>query len=233
MSNFPNPDARAAATCGAKTRAGTPCRSHPMANGRCRMHGGASTGPRDPSKLRGNRNAVKFGTYSRRVLPGERELISDLLKGVDSLDAEIVTARLLLRRMYAAHFDWEKRRKELDEKILPALQRSLLESGAGDEAVALAAECPLSELALSIGSKVVWRAHGYLDEIMRLLGRIMRLELARAKKNNPFFGKKLSPKELLTARFRQALQNISAATGGADMPEALRAERARSSDTPT
>ncbi|WP_162136956.1 HGGxSTG domain-containing protein [Magnetospirillum molischianum] len=30
--------------CGAKTRAGTPCQSPAMANGRCRMHGGTSPG---------------------------------------------------------------------------------------------------------------------------------------------------------------------------------------------
>jgi hypothetical protein len=34
--------------CGAKTRTGCPCRSPAMTNGRCRMHGGASTGPRTP-----------------------------------------------------------------------------------------------------------------------------------------------------------------------------------------
>ncbi len=28
--------------CGAKTRSGTPCRTFPMANGRCRLHGGKS-----------------------------------------------------------------------------------------------------------------------------------------------------------------------------------------------
>jgi hypothetical protein len=32
--------------CGAKTRKGAPCRAPAMSNGRCRMHGGASTGPR-------------------------------------------------------------------------------------------------------------------------------------------------------------------------------------------
>jgi len=32
--------------CGAKTRAGCPCRGPAMKNGRCRMHGGASTGPK-------------------------------------------------------------------------------------------------------------------------------------------------------------------------------------------
>ena len=31
---------------GARTRAGCPCRGPAMANGKCRMHGGASTGPR-------------------------------------------------------------------------------------------------------------------------------------------------------------------------------------------
>jgi hypothetical protein len=34
--------------CGAKTRTGCPCQSPAMTNGRCRMHGGASTGPRTP-----------------------------------------------------------------------------------------------------------------------------------------------------------------------------------------
>lgn len=34
-------------TCGAKTRAGTPCQnSRLFKNGRCKLHGGLSTGPR-------------------------------------------------------------------------------------------------------------------------------------------------------------------------------------------
>jgi hypothetical protein len=32
--------------CGAHNRAGLPCRAPAMANGRCRMHGGKSTGPK-------------------------------------------------------------------------------------------------------------------------------------------------------------------------------------------
>lgn len=36
----------AVATCGATTRRGSPCRCLAMANGRCRLHGGASTGPK-------------------------------------------------------------------------------------------------------------------------------------------------------------------------------------------
>ncbi|WP_373280597.1 HGGxSTG domain-containing protein [Methylomonas koyamae] len=34
-------------TCGAKTRAGTPCQQKAIfANGRCKWHGGCSTGPK-------------------------------------------------------------------------------------------------------------------------------------------------------------------------------------------
>ena len=32
--------------CEARTRMGTPCRCKAMRNGRCRLHGGMSTGPR-------------------------------------------------------------------------------------------------------------------------------------------------------------------------------------------
>lgn len=37
--------------CGARNRAGTPCRRWPMPNGRCRLHGGCSTGPRTAEGL--------------------------------------------------------------------------------------------------------------------------------------------------------------------------------------
>ena len=51
--------------CGAKTRNGTPCKAPAMANGRCRMHGGKSTGPRTPEGLERSRKAnFKHGLYS-------------------------------------------------------------------------------------------------------------------------------------------------------------------------
>lgn len=49
--------------CGAKTRNSEPCRKAALANGRCRLHGGKSTGPKDRSKLKGNKNALKHGQY--------------------------------------------------------------------------------------------------------------------------------------------------------------------------
>jgi hypothetical protein len=49
------------ATCNAKTRAGGLCQNAPMANGRCRMHGGKS--------LRGIASPrYKHGRYSKDVL---------------------------------------------------------------------------------------------------------------------------------------------------------------------
>lgn len=43
----PLPDDLQGLTCGARTRAGTPCRRVDLSdNGRCRLHGGLSTGPR-------------------------------------------------------------------------------------------------------------------------------------------------------------------------------------------
>ena len=45
------PMAHACARCAARTRAGTSCRSPAMRNGRCRLHGGLSTGPTSPEGL--------------------------------------------------------------------------------------------------------------------------------------------------------------------------------------
>ncbi|MEI4908302.1 HGGxSTG domain-containing protein, partial [Klebsiella pneumoniae] len=44
--------ANAAPRCGARSkRTGNPCRAAAMPNGRCKVHGGKSTGPRTPEGL--------------------------------------------------------------------------------------------------------------------------------------------------------------------------------------
>jgi len=68
--------------CGAKTRAGMPCRSPAMPNGRCRMHGGKS-----PGAPRGNRNAWKHGNYSEAA-KAERSFVKQLLKNAQGLLSE-------------------------------------------------------------------------------------------------------------------------------------------------
>ena len=45
------PLAHACTRCGALTRAGQRCQGPAMRNGRCRMHGGMSTGPTSPEGL--------------------------------------------------------------------------------------------------------------------------------------------------------------------------------------
>jgi hypothetical protein len=47
----PSGDFLAAPRCGTRTRAGCPCRQPAMANGRCRLHGGKSTGARTAAGL--------------------------------------------------------------------------------------------------------------------------------------------------------------------------------------
>jgi glucans biosynthesis protein len=57
--------------CGARTRAGTSCRS-PAVHGkkRCRMHGGAP-GSGAP---KGNRNAFKHGRYTKAAIAERRQV---------------------------------------------------------------------------------------------------------------------------------------------------------------
>jgi len=51
--------------CGAKNRRGLPCQCPAMANGRCRIHGGLSTGPKTEEGIARIRRAVtKHGWYS-------------------------------------------------------------------------------------------------------------------------------------------------------------------------
>jgi hypothetical protein len=69
--------------CGARTRRATPCKAPAMANGRCRMHGGASTGA-----PKGNKNALKHGHYTAEAIAFRRDiarLAREALKTVDSV----------------------------------------------------------------------------------------------------------------------------------------------------
>src|SRR5262249_21268616 len=61
--------ANAAPRCGARSkRTGKPCRAAAMPNGRCKVHGGKSTGPRTPEGLERSRRANwKHGHFSREA----------------------------------------------------------------------------------------------------------------------------------------------------------------------
>ncbi len=61
--------------CGAKTRRGTACRAPAMPNGRCRMHGGGSTGPRTEAGLaRCRRVRYRHGRYSVEAQERRKEI---------------------------------------------------------------------------------------------------------------------------------------------------------------
>jgi hypothetical protein len=66
--------------CGAKTRGGGPCQCPAMRNGRCRLHGGLSTGPKTCEGIERIRQAVtKHGNYSNSA-KAERRSLRQLLK---------------------------------------------------------------------------------------------------------------------------------------------------------
>ena len=69
--------------CRARTRAGPPCQSPAMTNGRCRMHGGTS-----PGAPKGNSNALKHGRFTAEAIAGRRVLAA-LLRDMKGL-AELV-----------------------------------------------------------------------------------------------------------------------------------------------
>ncbi len=53
--------------CGAHARStGQPCRAHALANGRCKNHGGLSTGPRTPEGRRAIGDAARKRHQMRR-----------------------------------------------------------------------------------------------------------------------------------------------------------------------
>ena len=67
--------ANAAPRCRAKKgRKKTPCGSPAMANGRCRIHGGTSTGPRTPEGLeRSRKSNWKHGLRSAEAIRQRKE----------------------------------------------------------------------------------------------------------------------------------------------------------------
>ena len=64
--------------CGAQTRSGSSCRSPAMRNGRCRMHGGKSTGA-----PKGNKNAFRHGNYTADAL-AQRWKIAALMRTINA-----------------------------------------------------------------------------------------------------------------------------------------------------
>jgi hypothetical protein len=75
--------------CGAKTRRGTACQCPAMRNGRCRLHGGLSTGAKTAEGIERSRNAnLRHGNYSAAAERRRREM-RELMLASRSLLAEM------------------------------------------------------------------------------------------------------------------------------------------------
>jgi hypothetical protein len=125
----PSGDYLAAPRCGAKTRAGCACRQPAMTNGRCRLHGGKSTGARTAEGRRrarsarlvhGRRTAAVIGARSAAAAVGRRlawmtGLARELSAGhgVDRSDSPppLGDARMRARRSAPATCPLSPRRK--------------------------------------------------------------------------------------------------------------------------
>ena len=82
------PLAHACARCGALTRAGQRCQGAAMSNGRCRLHGGLSTGPTSPEGLARLAQArTVHGGYGAEMRTF-RELVREMREDAQRLRAE-------------------------------------------------------------------------------------------------------------------------------------------------
>src|SRR5699024_407247 len=101
------------AICGAKTRSGQPCKNKRMPNGRCRMHGGKSTGA--PAK---NKNAAKPGGLYSKFLTDEEKKISEQIK-LGQVDEELRLTRIRLMRAMERENEFANTLEDDQEKREP------------------------------------------------------------------------------------------------------------------
>lgn len=67
--------------CGAKTRKGIPCMAPAMKNGRCRLHGGKSTGPKTSEGIERIKQAhFKHGQFAKDTIAARKEFNAILRK---------------------------------------------------------------------------------------------------------------------------------------------------------
>lgn len=74
--NLPFPEECRDLLCGAKTRAGTPCKRRDLYDsGRCRLHGGLSTGPKSGLRAKQPKPPEPEAPYSPMDNPELREIL--------------------------------------------------------------------------------------------------------------------------------------------------------------
>jgi len=94
--------------CGAKTRKGTEClRPANKKNGRCRLHGGASTGPKTlEGRKRISQATLRHGNYTKDKLEKQRMNAAkgrEIKKELRQMERELIAGALLDKR-WRDHF---------------------------------------------------------------------------------------------------------------------------------
>ena len=147
--------------CGAKTRAGKPCQNAAMANGRCRMHGGKSTGA-----PKNNQNSVKAGALYSDYYTDEEKLLAEELE-LESIDAELRLCKIRLNRALKLEAEQAAEAVELERIV---------------ETPAIVGGVPITDDpdVPPVQQKTFVRKD-YEPIIQRLLGRIESLTLTRQK----------------------------------------------------
>lgn len=115
--------------CGAKTRSGGTCKRWAMPNGRCKLHGGMSTGPG-----KANKNALVHGAYSARFLPGEEARFRPL---IGTLEDELTILRAQMDRALEAQMKQIQNPDDIEglEITEGRLKEDMVEAGEDGKAV--------------------------------------------------------------------------------------------------
>lgn len=115
--------------CGAKTRSGNPCKNRAMKNGRCRMHGGKSTGA-PPVKMKKNGNAQTHGLFAR-YLPKETLDIVSEIDSISPIDILWMNIKIQFAQIMRAQQIMHVESKQEMIKELKKSKYELFDSGDG------------------------------------------------------------------------------------------------------
>jgi hypothetical protein len=102
----PSGDFSKAARCGAENRRGTPCKCPAIPNGRCRLHGGLSTGPKTPTGILARCGKRSPERLYQRIRERERPRSPrdfQMSKQVEVQPSILVTSLRSLHARYSKH----------------------------------------------------------------------------------------------------------------------------------
>lgn len=153
------------AFCGAKTRSGHTCKNSAMANGRCRLHGGKSTGAKNNHK---NQNAKKHGIYSKFITDDEWQAV--VKSELSTLDDELRLCKVRLLRALQA----ENKQGNLGDEALELIRKTVEPPIIGGVPIMPDDDDDMAEIV-----KKSFEKRDYNSIIDRLIGRIQSLTVTR------------------------------------------------------